>query len=217
MSSRLLLLTDEPEAADLVEGLRIKVGPCAIDIARTRADFEKALAKGLAGTRLLAFCSSVIVPGAVLRDLALEAYNIHPGSPRYPGSYPACWAVYEGVERFGGTLHVMNPRVDEGAIIDALWCDVAPGVDSSKLARQASAAALKLLVRWAPVLMSSDEPLARNGQGWTGPKRRVADLARLSPDAPGLDEGERALRRRAIAQALFGPAKLERSLDGLCA
>lgn len=215
MIERLLLLTDEVDVIDLVEVLQSKINGFSIECVRTKSDFECAVSYGLKKARLLSFCSSVIVPATILEELDCEAYNIHPGSPQYPGSYPACWATYEGAQRFGATLHVMRPRVDEGEIIDTAWCEVNPEEDSSNLARRASAAALMLLMRWIPVIMSSEKPLTRSGEAWTGPKRRVDDLALLAPGRVSVDLTERRLRERAIAQALYGPAKLEKEIAGL--
>lgn len=209
---RLVILSDEDDLRGLTEILGTKLPGHPIDAIRTRSDLDAVAAEANGPIRLLSFCSSVIVPGAILRTLGATAYNIHPGSPAYPGSFPACWAVYEQASRFGATLHRMESRVDEGGIVDVRWCDVDPQGDSSRLARQASNAAFKLLMRWAPRLLEESEPAAAATLAWSGPKRRVSDLARIDPRADHLDEAERGLRERAFAQALHGPTELDRVL-----
>lgn len=203
MIKRLLLLTDEADAAALVDYLRSRTGGCRVEAASNLAQLESTLATGADETRLLAFLSSVIVPAELLAGIP-TAYNIHPGSPAYPGSYPACWAIYEGAARFGATLHEMTAQVDSGPIIDTHEFDLQPGLDSAALARQAQAASLRLLSRWAVPLLSDERPLPAVNARWSGRKRRVADLAGIAADQPGLPDAERQRRLRALAQARIG-------------
>jgi len=67
--------------------------------------------------RLIAFTTSVIVPGAILSRLGFGAYNFHPGPPEYPGWAPAHFALYERAATFGVTAHEMTEKVDAGAIV----------------------------------------------------------------------------------------------------
>ena len=50
----------------------------------TLADLNALEPDTLAGARLLAFVTGVIVPAAVLDQLGFGAYNFHPGPPAYP-------------------------------------------------------------------------------------------------------------------------------------
>ena len=52
-----------------------------------------------------------IVHPEVLRAPTLGAFNLHPGPlPRYAGLNVPCWALYNGEEAHGVTLHRMAPR-----------------------------------------------------------------------------------------------------------
>ena len=74
--------------------------------------------------RLIAFSTSVIVPGPVLEAVDGPAYNFHPGPPTYPGSHVASFALYEGAENYGATAHVMKAKVDCGTIVPVQWLDI---------------------------------------------------------------------------------------------
>ena len=71
--------------------------------------------------RLIVFSTSVIVTKAILDGLETPAYNFHPGPSPYPDSHAASFALYDGVEHFGATAHVMEEKVDCGPIVAAEW------------------------------------------------------------------------------------------------
>lgn len=59
-----------------------------------------------------------IVPPSILRIPSRGAINVH-GSllPKYRGRTPAVWAIINGEEKTGITIHYMAPEVDAGDII----------------------------------------------------------------------------------------------------
>ena len=48
----------------------------------------------------------------------VAAINFHPGSVEYPGSGCLNWALYDNAEVYGVTVHIMNEKIDNGAIIE---------------------------------------------------------------------------------------------------
>lgn len=53
----------------------------------------------------------------VLEAPTLGAYNLHPGPlPERAGLHPTSWALYEGAEHHGVSLHLMTPVLDAGPI-----------------------------------------------------------------------------------------------------
>ena len=76
--------------------------------------------------RLIAFVTPVIVPKSVLDQLGYGAVNFHPGPPGYPGWAPAHFALYDEVDEFGATVHLMVEKVDAGPIIDLAVFPVPP-------------------------------------------------------------------------------------------
>ena len=66
---------------------------------------------------LLSFGTNIVVPDWILKKRNLTALNVHSAPPEYPGRDPHHFAVYDGVEEYGATLHIMNKKVDSGPII----------------------------------------------------------------------------------------------------
>lgn len=156
-------------------------------------------------TRLLAFTTGVVVPARVLDALGAPAYNIHPGPPEHPGSFPDVHALMRDERRFGATLHVMNPRVDEGPIVDVALFDVPPGVDRVWLATRAMQAAGDLVLAWGARLVGSVEPLpVRPDLAWAPRKWRQADLEALTRLDPSLSSEEVDRRARAVLGGTMG-------------
>jgi methionyl-tRNA formyltransferase len=55
---------------------------------------------------------------ALLEAPTLGSFNIHPGPlPEVSGLHPTSWALYEGVEEHGVTVHEMTPELDAGNIV----------------------------------------------------------------------------------------------------
>ena len=48
----------------------------------------------------------------------VAAINFHPGSVEYPGSGCLNWALYDNAEVYGVTAHIINEKIDNGAIIE---------------------------------------------------------------------------------------------------
>ena len=66
---------------------------------------------------LISYISPWIVPNEILLKTKLWNINFHPGPPEYPGIGCFNFAIYESAKEFGVTAHIMNPKVDTGAII----------------------------------------------------------------------------------------------------
>ncbi len=204
MPSRFVLLTGAFESDVLLPHFRRLAPECTVIAARSRDELLSVLATPADGedTRLLAFCTAIIVPADQLGFLQAGAYNIHPGPPTYPGRHPESWGAYHGVDRFGATFHAMVPRVDEGAIIDVEWFDVTPPLTHLELGSAAFSAALRLTARWAHALLHDAGPLPASGAVWSGTKTRRSDLEAMRHLTPAIDADEFARRLRA-----FGAAK----------
>ena len=94
MPSEIILLTGDAEAPHL-ESILYRHNPGLKTIhARDRRELlDSCPADGTNARRLIAFCTTVIVPEEVLNAVMPPAYNFHPGPPTYPGSHVASFAV----------------------------------------------------------------------------------------------------------------------------
>ena len=200
MPGRLLLLTGEFEAGVLVPFFARHAPEARIEAVHLGTALEAAILSGTEGTRLLAFCTSVIVPPSLLALLPGPSYNIHPGPPSFPGRHPECWGAYHGAVRFGATLHEMASRVDEGPIVDVQWFEMEAGGGQAAYGMRAYQAAIQVMIRWAPWLINDDRPLPRSTERWSGTKTRRADLEAMCRVTPDIDETEFERRRRAFAE-----------------
>jgi len=199
MPRRLVLLTGPFEAGLLVPFLQSRSLACLVQAVETLAALEAVIDQAPGETRLLAFCTSVIVPLKLLDRLPGPAYNIHPGPPTHPGRHPESWGAYDGVGRFGATLHEMAPLVDAGPIVDVLWFDVPPGAGQIAYGMGALRAGLELVRRWSDALVG-EAALPRSDMSWSGRKTTHAELEAMCRIPADLDPAEIERRRRAFAE-----------------
>lgn len=195
--SRIILLTGAGEAPILAAILRAYAPGLIVDAATTADDLAAMSAGELAGTRLVSFCSAVIVPGALLARLPGPAYNFHPGPPEYPGRFPSIWALYDGAARFGITVHEMLAKVDAGPIVAADWFDIPRDCGLTQLEELAFACLADRFRAMAPHLAVFDRPLIRMPYRWGRRKTTKADADALRRVTPDMDAAEIARRERA--------------------
>jgi methionyl-tRNA formyltransferase len=62
--------------------------------------------------------STVVIPLAILELPSAGALNMHPGLlPAYAGLHTHQWALRNGEQTFGSTIHFIEPRVDVGDVV----------------------------------------------------------------------------------------------------
>jgi UDP-4-amino-4-deoxy-L-arabinose formyltransferase/UDP-glucuronic acid dehydrogenase (UDP-4-keto-hexauronic acid decarboxylating) len=95
---------------------------------------------------LLSVHSRHLIHGDVLAVPALGAYNVHPGPlPERAGLNVPSWALYEGADRHGVTLHHMTPIYDAGPIVFIDEFDLQPGETGLSVLIQCVRRGLKLV------------------------------------------------------------------------
>ena len=203
--SRIILLTGEAEAPALSGILRDHNPTLEVTVATTMSALGEAGAG--AGTRLLSFCSAIIVPGAWLAALPGPSYNFHPGPPERPGRYPSVFALYEDAKQFGVTVHEMRASVDSGPIVAAEWFDIPPGCDLQTLEEMTLTGLAVLFRSLAPLLARTMAPLPRQSVAWRGRKTTKADCDALCLTTPDMDPVEAARRRGATSSAAADHAR----------
>ena len=182
--------------------LRIPVRPAA----EVR---DPALARELRATGLdllLNVHSLHIVDAEVLEAPALGAFNLHPGPlPECAGLNAPSWAVYDGDESHGVTLHRMTPGVDEGPIAFAERFQVGAADTALTVMTQVRPARARLLEQLLD-LAERGEPIPAQSQDlsrrrWFGPG--PPEGGRLDWDRPA--SGGRRLRARLRLRAVSVP------------
>lgn len=148
--------------------------------------------------RLIALSTSVIVPKAILVGLEIPAYNFHYGPPTYPGSHAASFALYDCVEHFGATAHVIKEKVDCGPIVAAEWFVVPEKARFLDLEIKTYELLLKIFADLVPHLATSDKPLLAIDAQWSGTKHTNAEFEAVKELKPDMYEAKINLRFRAF-------------------
>lgn len=200
MPSEVVLLMRDEEAAHFGALLRRFNPVLTLTPAPDRAALEAACRAPRAdgGTRrLIAFCTSVIVPGWVLDAVDGPAYNFHPGPPEYPGNCGVNFAVYDGADTYGVTAHVMEKSIDSGAIVAVERFAVPKTMDALALEAETYRVLAALFARLAEPLACSDAPLPATNEPWSGPVHTRAEYEAMIAVDDTLDDAEILRRRRA--------------------
>lgn len=69
------------------------------------------------GDFILSYRNYWLIPKNVLKKAKYLSINFHPSIPQYPGTGSCSWAIYDSVEEFGLTVHLMNEKYDNGKIL----------------------------------------------------------------------------------------------------
>ncbi len=169
----------------------------------TSEELEALSHQTLAGSRLIAFTSPVIVPSGVLSQLGYGAYNFHPGPPSYPGLAPALFANYDGARIYGGTVHLMRPQVDSGPIVGVKYCDVAADATVLDLELVAFQSLAQLYCELANHMATNPDPLPDLPIQWSGEKSSRRTLTTACDISPEISAEELARRVAAFANNHF--------------
>jgi len=199
MSATILLLAPSDDQAEITRLLREADPAVRIVPIETRTALVSA-GEAHPGARLLSVASPMIVPAGVLARLDGPAYNLHPGPPEYPGLFPAVFALYDGAETFGVTLHQMTPDVDAGPIVGANRMPLPAGIDRVALEALSRELSWHLLAGMAAALVDTARPLPPVPEAWRGRARRQADFDALCRLPPDCSEAEFRRRLRAVGE-----------------
>ena len=115
---------------------------CAL-IAALNADF------------LFSFYYRHMLKAQLLQSVRRGAYNMH-GSllPKYRGRVPVNWAIINGERETGATLHQMNVKPDNGAIVDQFAVPILPDDTAHEVFAKVTVAAELCLQRSLPQLIA---------------------------------------------------------------
>ena len=156
-----------------------------------------------AGVELVLNVHSLYVINPMLLAVpALGAFNLHPGPlPERAGLNAPSWALYEGAERHGVTLHRITARVDEGPVAFIERFELGSGDTALKVMTQCVRRGLALLERLLD-LAEAGEPIPAHPQDlagrrwfgsgppeggsldWNRPARQVANFVRACDYRP---------------------------------
>jgi methionyl-tRNA formyltransferase len=133
----------------------------------------------------------------ILEIPAQGAFNMH-GSllPRYRGRVPVNWAIINGEKETGATLHVMNEKPDNGAIVDQQAVPILPDDTALDVFHKVSCAAEITLNRSLPGLIDGSaalKPQDLSQGGYFGGRRPEDGKIRWSDSAQSIHNLVRAV------------------------
>ena len=198
MKTIILLTGVASQQFALIELLKAHNPALSFRCATTAEDLAAIEPEVLRDARLLAFTTSVIVPGSTLVALGHGAYNFHPGPPQYPGWAPAHFALYDGARTFGATAHVMTRRVDSGPILGTESFIIPDNVSVRELEQIAFVRLAYLFWRLSRVIACETGPLPTLPIAWSGTKSTRQMYEKLCEIPANIDPTELARRIRAF-------------------
>lgn len=152
---------------------------------------------------LFSFYYRNMLKKALLDIPARGAFNMH-GSllPQYRGRVPVNWAIIKGERETGSTLHVMNEKPDNGAIVDQQAVPILPDDTALEVFHKVTCAAEIALDRCLPELIAGTaqfkpQDLSQGGYfggrrpedgkiNWLQSAQSIHNLARaVAPPYPG--------------------------------
>ena len=109
---------------------------------------------------LFSFYYRNMLKKTLLEIPARGAFNMH-GSllPKYRGRVPVNWAIIKGERETGSTLHVMNEKPDNGAIVDQQAVPILPDDTALEVFHKVTCAAEVALDRCLPALIAGTAQL----------------------------------------------------------
>jgi len=159
------------------------------------------------GDLIVSYLAQWVLPAPVLRRAKVQAVNFHPGPPEYPGTGCYNFALYDGAPTYGATCHVMEPRVDAGAILAVSRFDLLPEDSVATLRERTLEHLHRLLEAWTAALVQG-RPLEPCGERWARAATTRRQLEALGEITLGMDEAEALRRIRAMHYPGFPGARL---------
>ena len=123
------------------------------------AEWEKLFANEIRPDLIFSFYYRSMIPMRLLRHARLGAFNMH-GSylPKYRGKAPVNWAVLNGEDHLGATLHYMVQKPDAGDIVDQERVPIGPRDTAAQVMARVVDAARVVLDRQLENLLRGTAP-----------------------------------------------------------
>ena len=153
---------------------------------------------------LLNVHSLYLIHGDVVAAPRIGSFNLHPGPlPAYAGLNTPSWAIYNGEDRHGVTVHWMEPGVDTGAIAYEAGFDLTETDTGLSVSVRCVREGVPLIERLLEAAAADPAAIPRHEQDlslrryykradvpdegrivWTRPARRIVDLVRAADYLP---------------------------------
>ncbi|NOX82825.1 MAG: hypothetical protein GXP06_07545 [Alphaproteobacteria bacterium] len=205
MQRQIIILTARREAPLLQQFLLEQNPFLRVGVAHNLPSLTAAVDRYEGNVRVISFLAGTIVPAALLSRLRITPYNIHPGSPEYPGSHPESFAIWEGAETFGVTAHEMTARVDAGPIVAVCRFPAPPNSERVALADLTYAHAVNVFSLVGAFCADTDASMPHmEEEQWAPHKRTNKQFQALCQMPANASLDEAALLWRACGEDYIG-------------
>lgn len=160
-------------------------------------------AEDWAGDYIFCYRSYFILRAPLIARAEVAAINFHPGPPEYPGSGCLNFALYEDAAAYGVTAHLINEKVDNGAILKVTRFAVQPEDTVPSLLARSHAALQGLALEVVSGIAAEGRGYvaaclaAAEEEAWRGEARKMRELTALQRITPEIGEAELSRRIRA--------------------
>jgi methionyl-tRNA formyltransferase len=166
------------------------------------------------GEYIVCFRSLYVLPKRLIDKASIAAINFHPAPPEYPGSGCINFALYDEVNDYGVTAHVMNELVDNGRILEVRRFPVTPHDNLATVLSRTHSELFNLCSDFISGLYSNGENFLKEKmeesetEVWRGKARLLKELDELQTIDTTVSEKE--LKRIIRATYIEGyPPKIE--------
>ena len=187
---KVLLFTknDKPTAKEVVEYLNTNFGRLVLFEGERKDPFPE-IDNNFCWDILISYISPWIIPKAILNRTKLWNINFHPGPPEYPGIGCFNFAIYNAVNMYGVTAHLMNEKVDTGKLLGVKYFPLLKSDSVHALSIKSYENMLSLFYEVMDFILEN-KSLPRCDKVWQKtPYRRseLEDLCRITPDMTKTD------------------------------
>jgi methionyl-tRNA formyltransferase len=86
-----------------------------------------------------------------------KCFNFHPGSlPEYRGAATYSWAIVNGEDKAGVTLHLIFPGIDDGDVIEIRQFPISDKDTAESVFRKAELVIFRMFKDWLPRLLAGE-------------------------------------------------------------
>jgi len=171
-------------------------------MSKTRTEKLPEDIKSWNGDYIFCFRSYFIIPIDLINRASITAINFHPAPTEFPGSGCINWALYDNSPIYGVTAHIMNEKIDNGAVVECRRYPVLPQDTVTTLLARAHMKTFDLLADITTGLAMEgknylDKCLdASKNEVWHGEARKMHEIDKLQKVDPNCtkEELERIIR-----------------------
>ena len=136
------------------------------------------------GDWIFCFRSYYILPQTVIDSAAQAAINFHPAPPNFRGRGCLNFALYEDAPEYGVTAHIIETKVDNGAILRCDRFPILPGDGVESLLQRTHHHLLSAFYEIVGEIASGgrshvDELLHDCDETWAGPLYKLSHLDKM--------------------------------------